>query len=89
MNNRVNVDTVGHIDHTKRHVAQTASYRLAFGKAPKCSCMTKTPDITYHAIDCNYRRYAEGYVNPMIDMNNSVRRKADEQSKSVTRTRNH
>lgn len=29
----------------------------------KCSCTTKTPELTYHAVDCKYKATWENYFN--------------------------
>jgi hypothetical protein len=34
-------------------------YRLLYGNVHSCSCLTKTPDITYHDPKCNYRVWME------------------------------
>ncbi len=59
--NRVNVGTIGHIDHDKRTKAAPYVYGILFGNLAKCSCMTKTPNINYHNPTCAYRKSVEEY----------------------------
>jgi len=36
--------------------------RLVSAQVAGCTCMTKTPELRYHAEDCHYRLFAEAHA---------------------------
>jgi hypothetical protein len=56
--------------HEEIEANKLAEMQAALQDFPLCSCMTKTPDVSYHAEDCRYRQaWESGMINRILDNN--------------------